>query len=42
MYNELEMKSILSKQIVDNPKIYEFVKNHNREQELDFDTQLLR
>ncbi len=41
MYNELEMKRILNKQIVDNPKIYEFVKNHNREQELDFDTQLL-
>lgn len=38
MYSEMEMKRILNTKIINNPKIYEFVKSHNREQELDFDS----
>lgn len=41
MYSEMEMRRILSKKVTKNPKVYKFVKNHNEEQELDFDTQLL-
>ncbi len=41
MYNELDIKNILNEKVINNPKVYEFVKNHNKEQVLDFDTQLL-
>lgn len=41
MYSESEMKKILNEKVINNPEIYEYVKKHNREQELDFDTQIL-
>lgn len=41
MYSEIEMKKILNEKVINNSEIYDFVKNHNREQILDFDTQLL-
>lgn len=41
MYSEMEMQKILNEKVINNPSIYEYVKSHNKSQELDFDTQLL-
>lgn len=41
MYNELWIKKLLDEKVINNSEIYNFVKNHNSKQILDFDTQLL-
>lgn len=41
VFEKIEIQHYLDKKIINNPKIYEFVKNHNEEQELDFESQLL-
>lgn len=41
MYNTAEMKLILNNMIIDNKIIYNHIKDHNKEQKLDFDTQVL-
>lgn len=41
MYSESEIQKKLNEKVINNPEIYEYVKKHNREQELDFDSQIL-
>lgn len=41
LYDPGELKKYVEKNVIDNPIIQEFVKNHNKEQELDFESQVL-